>query len=371
MGPFMRAHLFTASIAFLVLSPLAAAAPAEPPGAVDYAKQVKPILADRCFACHGALKQKAGLRLDAGPLIRKGGDNGPVVVPGKADDSLLIHAVTGTHDAVRMPKEGAPLTDEQVGLLRAWVDQGATAPDEPTPPDPRDHWAFRPPVRPAVPEVADKAWVRNPIDAFVDAGHERHGLTHRPEANKATLLRRGYIDLVGLPPTRQQLHAFLADESPGAYEKVVDELLASPRYGERWGRHWMDVWRYSDWAGYQAEVRDSQPFVWRWRDWIVESLNADKPYDRMVSEMLAGDELAPADPQTVRATGFLARSWYKFNRNVWLDNTVEHTSKAFLGLTLNCARCHDHKYDPLAQREYYQFRAFFEPTNIRTDRVPG
>ncbi|MBI3464669.1 MAG: DUF1553 domain-containing protein, partial [Planctomycetes bacterium] len=156
-----------------------------------------------------------------------------------------------------------------------------------------------------------------------------------------------------------------------AYDKLVDKLLESPHYGERWGRHWMDVWRYSDWAGYGQEIRQSQRHIWRWRDWIVESLNRDKPYDQMIVEMLAGDELAPTDPDTLRATGFLARSWFKFNRNVWLDNVVEHTSKAFLGITLNCARCHEHKYDPIEQQEYYQFRAFFEPYNVRTDRVPG
>src|SRR4051794_13171300 len=359
-------------VACLIRPPVSAAADAPaPPANVDYLKQVKPILAERCIACHGALKQKGGLRLDAAPLLRKGGDNGPVVSPHKADDSLLIFAVTGTHDVERMPKEGAPLTGEQVATLKAWIDQGAIAPDEPTPPDPRDHWAFRPPVRPPLPSVTNAGWVRNPVDSFVAAEHERHGLRPRPEANKATLLRRVYLDLIGLPPTRAELHAFLADDAPGAYERVVDELLASPRYGERWGRHWMDVWRYSDWAGFQAEVRDSQPFLWRWRDWIVESLNSDKPYDRMVMEMLAGDELAPADPQTLRATGYLVRSWYKFNRNVWMENTVEHASKAFLGLTLACAKCHDHKYDPLAQKDYYRFRAFFEPTNFRIDRVPG
>jgi hypothetical protein len=233
------------------------------------------------------------------------------------------------------------------------------------------HWAFRAPNRPEVPAVQRSEWARNPIDAFVAAEHERRGLIARPGAPKHVLLRRVHLDLIGLPPTRDELHAFLADTSPDAYEKVVDRLLASPRYGERWGRHWMDVWRYSDWAGYQAEVRESQPFVWRWRDWIVESLNADKPYDRMVREMLAGDEIAPTDPRVLRATGFLARNWYKFNRNVWLENTVEHTGKAFLGLTLNCARCHDHKYDPVSQVEHYRFRAFFEPYEVRTDRVPG
>jgi hypothetical protein len=225
--------------------------------------------------------------------------------------------------------------------------------------------------RPAVPTVKHTAWVRNPIDAFLAAEHEARGLQPRPEADRATLLRRVYLDLIGLPPTVEELQAYLNDSSPNAYEKVVDKLLASPQYGQRWGRHWMDVWRYSDWAGYGMELRESQPFIWQWRDWIVESLNADKGYDRMLQEMLAGDELAPLDPATLRATGFLARNWYRFNRNVWLDHTVEHTAKAFLGVTLNCARCHDHMYDPIAQTEYYAFRAIFEPYQVRLDRLPG
>ena len=180
-----------------------------------------------------------------------------------------------------------------------------------------------------------------------------------------------YLDLVGLPPTREELHDFRADQSPGAYEKVVDRLLASPRYGERWGRHWMDVWRYSDWYGLGEEARYSHPHIWQWRDWIVAALNADKGYDRMIVEMLAGDELTPDDPATVRATGFLVRNWDIFNRNTWLANTVEHTARAFLGVTIQCARCHDHKFDPISQSDYYRLRAFFEPYHIRIDRVPG
>jgi hypothetical protein len=240
--------------------------------------------------------------------------------------------------------------------------------------DRRDAYAWKPfePVkRPPVPVVKRADWQRNPIDAFIAAEYERNGLTPRPEASKAVLLRRVSIDLIGLPPTAAELHAFLDDRSPDAYEKVVDRLLASPRYGERWGRHWMDVWRYADWAGFGAEVRDSQPHIWHWRDWIIESLNADKGYDRMVQEMLAADELAPGDADAVRATGFLVRNWYKFNRNVWMERTVEHTGKAFLGVTLNCARCHDHFFDPFAQKEFYAFRAVFEPEQIRTDRIPG
>jgi len=238
----------------------------------------------------------------------------------------------------------------------------------------REAYAWRPfeaVERPAVPTVRNAAWMRNPIDAFVAAGHERHGLRPRPEAGKAVLLRRVYLDLTGLPPTREELHAFLDDPAPDAYEQVVDRLLASPRYGERWGRHWMDVWRYSDWAGFGAEVRDSRKHIWHWRDWIVESLNADKGYDRMVQEMLAADELTPGDADAARATGFLVRNWYLFNRNVWLERCIEHTGKAFLGVTLNCARCHDHFFDPFTQKEYYAFRAVFEPHDVRTDRVPG
>jgi hypothetical protein len=230
---------------------------------------------------------------------------------------------------------------------------------------------FDPVKRPDVPAVKNKAWVRNPIDAFVAAEHEARGLKPRPEATKTVLLRRVYFDLIGLPPTPEELHAFLADESPDAYEKAVDRLLASPRYGERWGRHWMDVWRYSDWAGWGQQVRDSQPHVWHWRDWIIESLNADKGYDRMVLEMLAADELAPEDTGALRATGYLVRNYKLLSREKWMQDTVEHTSLAFLGVTLGCARCHDHMYDPITQKEYYQVRAIFEPHQVRTDRIPG
>ena len=182
-------------------------------------------------------------------------------------------------------------------------------------------------MRPPLPEVKNAAWVRNPIDAFIAAEHERAGLTPQPRPTSGLLLRRVYLDLIGLPPTRDELRRFLADESPDAYEKVVDRLLASPQYGERWGRHWMDIWRYSDWWGLGAEVRNSQKHIWHWRDWIIESLNADMGYDEMVRQMLAADELYPNDLDKLRATGFLARQYFKFNRTTWLDETVEHTSQ--------------------------------------------
>jgi Protein of unknown function (DUF1553)/Protein of unknown function (DUF1549) len=226
-------------------------------------------------------------------------------------------------------------------------------------------------TRPPVPAVKAAAWVRNPIDAFVVSEHEARGLTHRPEASKAVLLRRVYLDLIGLPPTPDELHAFLDDQSPDAFERVVDRLLESPRYGERWGRHWMDVWRYSDWAGFGEQVRDSQPHIWHWRDWIIESLNRDEGYDRMIVAMLAADEAFPDDASELRATGYLVRNYKLLSREKWMQDVVDHTGQAFLGVTLGCARCHDHMYDPILQKEYYQVRAIFEPHNVRIDRIPG
>jgi hypothetical protein len=227
--------------------------------------------------------------------------------------------------------------------------------------------------RPIVPAPKNSGWMRNPIDAFIAAEREARRLEPRPEAAKHVLLRRVYLDLIGLQPTPDELDVFLADSSPDAYERVVEKLLNSPQYGERWGRHWMDVWRYSDWAGWTGgnQIRDSQPHIWRWRDWIIESLNADKPYDRMILEMLAGDEIEPTNPDVLRATGYLVRNYKMLSRETWMQDTVKHTAQAFLGVTLDCARCHDHQYDPISQREYYQFRAIFEPHNVRLDRRPG
>lgn len=232
---------------------------------------------------------------------------------------------------------------------------------------------FQPVVRPGVPQVANLDWVITPVDAFIADEYPRHGLTPAPEAPPHVLLRRVYLDLIGLPPTREQLHGFLNDPAADRYERVVEQLLASPQYGQRWGRHWMDVWRYSDWAGWTdgKQIRDSQPHIWRWRDWIVDALNADRPYDSMVHAMLAADELTPTLDADLPATGFLVRNYKMLSRETWLQETVEHTAKAFLGVTLNCARCHDHMYDPFSQEEYYRFRAIFEPHNVRIDRLPG
>jgi hypothetical protein len=255
-------------------------------------------------------------------------------------------------------------------MLRTWIDAGAPGiANEAPEADPKMHWAFQSVQRPALPKLRGG----NAIDAFVNEALAPKQLTPLPEAPRSTLLRRVYVDLIGLPPTREELLTFLGDSSPSAYERVVDRLLDDPRHGERWARHWMDVWRYSDWYGRRSanDVWNSAPQIWRWRDWIVKSLNADKGYDRMLSEMLAADEIAPQDNEAAVATGFLIRNWYALNPNQWMRDTIEHTGKAFLGLTFNCSHCHDHKYDPISHEDYFRFRAFFEPLGIRQDRWPG
>ncbi|WP_165073463.1 DUF1553 domain-containing protein [Paludisphaera rhizosphaerae] len=341
---------------------------------IDYTGQVKPILKARCYSCHGSLKREARLRLDTGEAIRRGGDGGPAVEPGHAGESQLIDRVVEADPAQRMPPEGAPLTPDQIEILRAWVDQGAGSPNDERPEvDPKKHWAFLPPVRPSVPSIPNASSVRNPIDGFLAKDQERRGVTPIGPAEPHVLLRRLYLDLTGLPPTRAQLQEYLSDPSQERYERVVDRLLASPQYGERWARHWMDVWRYSDWYGRRAvpDVLNSYAMIWRWRDWIVGSLNEDKGYDQMVVEMLAADEVAPTRPADLAATGFLVRNFYRWNYNSWMKDTVEHTGKAFLALTFNCAHCHDHKYDPIRQEDYFALRAVFEPMELRHDRLPG
>jgi hypothetical protein len=359
----MRSACLAISAVFIFPASVRAADP------VDYRKDIRPVLQERCYACHGALAQKAKLRVDSGAHLLKGG----VVVPGKPGESELMSRVGSADDAHRMPPEGHPLKPEQIEKLRKWIEQGAKVPADDAPePDPRDHWSFRPVVRPAAPAVRNaKFEIRNPIDAFVAAKWAEKGLTPVGPADKRVLLRRVYLDLIGLPPTSEQMEAFLKDPAPDAYEKVVDALLASPQYGERWGRHFLDVWRYSDWWGLGAELRNSQRHIWHWRDWTIEAFNADLAYDEMIRQMLAADELYPADAQKLRATGYLARSYFLFNRTSWLDEVVEHAGKGFLGLTFNCAKCHDHKYDPIKQADYYSLRAIFEPYQVRTDLVPG
>lgn len=345
------------------------------PAPIDYATQIKPFLVARCGACHGSLAQKGKLRLDASQFIRKGGRSGPGIIPNQAESSPLFQAVMG-QDLQKMPpeNEGAPLTADQLQMIKQWIVQGAKMPpEELVPGDPKDHWAFHKPLRPTPPEPKDPLWNTNPIDRFISKGHAIQNLKPLGLADKSILLRRVTLDLTGLPPTPEEIRVFESDSSPEAYSKVVERLLATPQYGERWGRHWMDVWRYADWHGrrYVPDVWNSAPQIWRWRDWIVQSLNSDKGYDTMVQQMLAADEMFPEDEEACYATGFMIRNWYALNPNDWMRSTVEHTGKAFLGLTFHCAHCHDHKYDPIKQTDYFRLRAFFEPIGIRQDRIPG
>ncbi|MCA9179166.1 MAG: DUF1553 domain-containing protein [Planctomycetales bacterium] len=346
---------------------------ASPALAVDYLRDVKPLLEHKCYACHGALRQQGGLRTDTVKSLIQGGDSGAAVVAGAPANSLLLDVLTG-EAGFRMPpeKEGAALSPAEIGIIREWIASGAPAPERDEPQvGPAQWWSYQPLLRPPVP-AADPAWCRQPLDCFIDAERQRRGLSHTSEAPRSVWLRRVYLDLIGLPPTRDRLHAFLADQREDAYERVVDELLASPRYGERWGRHWMDIWRYSDWYGSRGgnEIRYSQRHIWRWRDWIIRSLNRDLGYDDMVRHMLSADERELPEHDDIgqlAATGYLGRNWYKFDRDVWLFDSVERTSEALLGVTMRCCRCHNHKFDPITQQEYYRFRAFFEPHDVRTD----
>lgn len=347
----------------------------EPTGdeSIDFEKHVRPILEQRCFACHGVLAQKGNLRLDAASFVRQGGESGSAVIENKPMESLLVDRITSSDPSSKMPPEGHPLTADQVQLIVKWIEQGARVPDRDDPQrDPRMHWSFQPIAAVNVPLPVDTP-SRNPIDAFIEQEMKPRALMPLDEADKPTLLRRVTLDLLGVPPTAEELHEYESDDAPDAYDRLVDRLLARPEFGERWGRHWMDVWRYSDWYGRRSvpDVMNSYPHIWRWRDWIVRSLNQDLGYDEMVRQMLAADELYPGDDEKVVATGFLVRNWFKWNYESWMKDNVEHTAKAFLGLTMNCAHCHDHKYDPISQEDYFRFRAFFEPLELRQDRVAG
>jgi mono/diheme cytochrome c family protein len=329
-----------------------------------YSQDIRPLLRERCVSCHGALKQKGGLRLDAGALILKGSEH-PVVTPGDSARSPLLERVLSTDKEERMPPEGRPLTPAEIERLRAWIDAGASYPDdEVVPTAPADHWSFQPVRRPAIPAVKDRTRVRNEIDAFVLAKLEAQGTgTLPPAAPPAVLRRRLHLDLTGLPPTvagQQQLTGGFT------MEQLVDDLLSRPEYGERWARHWLDVVRYADTNGYERDAE--KPFVWRYRDYVIESLNRDTPFNRFVLEQLAGDELPDRSIETHIATGFLRLGHWDdepadsaTDRFDQLDDIVSTTAQALLGLTVGCARCHDHKFEPLSTRDYYGLVAVFNP----------
>ena len=342
-------------------------------GGVDYLRDIKPLLTENCYACHGALKTQSGLRLDTVALMKKGGDSGSAIAPNDPLGSLLFQRIVTGDLTERMPPEsdGEPLTAEQTERIRKWIAAGARGTDDEKPErDASQHWSFQPRVRPNLPHVDEQTWSRTPIDALIGNEHQRLGLKAQPEASRALLIRRLYLDLIGIPPTPSELHEQQTCSSIEWYERLVDQLLADPRHSERWARHWMDIWRYSDGSGLGGQLRNSHTHLWHWRDWVVESLNEDLPYDEMVRLMIAADELHPNDLSRLRATGYLARNYNRFSRTQWIEETVEHLGKGFVGLTFNCAKCHDHKYDPIEQTEYYRMRAIFEPSLIRVDVLP-
>ncbi len=348
---------------------------ASPP--VDVAffeREVRPILEKSCLGCHGVGSQLGGLDLRSRESALKGGVRGAAFAPGKADQSLLYHFITGRRTPV-MPPTGK-LPPAQIEVLRRWLDGGAPWPSGRIEDAQKQvWWSFKPPARPPVPQLKHAEWVRNPIDAFVLRKLRAEGLRPSPPATRRELIRRAYLDLIGLPPTPEKIAAFEKDPDPRAWEKVVDHLLASPHYGERWGRHWLDLVRYADSSGFEGDK--DRPNAWRYRDYVIRAFNQDRPYDQFIREQIAGDEIRPGDTEALIATGYLACGVEDFamvklpqTRADELDDLVSTTGSAFLGLTVGCARCHDHKYDPVTQKDYYRLQALFAPTERKEVDIP-
>jgi cytochrome c553 len=390
MPQYRSARLFVSLAALIVCSTLAhSAQSAEDEVAKPSAEQVqffeskvRPVLVENCLKCHGPDKQKSNLRLDSLSAALTGGDMGAAVVPGKPEESLLVTAIRHDDDTLKMPPS-KKLAPQQIADLTRWVQIGSPWPGgtvaaaggagtrkgafEITDKD-RAHWAFQPVRRPIVPSVSNPAWIRNTVDTFILSGLDANGLRPNPPASKHELVRRAYYALTGLPPTPQDVDAFLTDPAPDAYESLIDRLLSSPRYGEKWARHWLDLVRFAETNSFERD--NPKPSAWRFRDYVVRSLNQDKPYDRFVREQLAGDELFRGDVDALIGTGF-------YRLGIWddepvdreqarydaIDDIVATTSQVFLGLTVDCARCHDHKIDPIPQKDYYRLVSFFQNIN--------
>ncbi|OYP32394.1 hypothetical protein CGZ80_19580 [Rhodopirellula sp. MGV] len=351
-------HRFTLTISIVaagLIGQSSVTRAAEP--TIDFQKQIQPILAKKCFSCHGPDEAESSLSFASREEAFAEVDSGEhAIVPGDVDASVMVTRMRTEDEWERMPPEGDPVSEEDIALIEAWIKEGAPW---------QKHWAFEPMVQPEVPEVADAEWQKNPIDAFIYDSVADVGLKPNGEANKTDLIKRVYYDLTGLPPTKSDVEAFLADESPDALAKLTEELLASPHYGERWGRHWLDLVRFAETNSFERDGPKAN--AWKFRDYVIRSFNEDKPYDQFIREQLAGDELDEVTPETMTATGYYRLGIYDDEpadplqaRFDALDDIILTTGQVFLGLTMNCARCHDHKIDPIPQTDYYGMLSFFE-----------
>lgn len=359
--------------------PLPAAAP-DVHSAVQFGRDIRPIFAEHCLDCHGPDTQEADLRLDSKASVLRGGESGePAVVPGNSDRSELIRRVTSAQVDLRMPSGADPLSKRQIALLRTWIDQGAPWPrhedsEADTPAFSTDFWSFQPLQRPAVPKI-DDSWISGPVDSFIFNRLRKNQLRPSPPADRGTLIRRLYLDMLGLPPTPVDVDAFRIDSHPDAYPRLVDRVLASPHYGERWARHWLDVVRFAETDGF--EMNQERAGAWRYRDYVIDALGDDKPYDEFIFEQLAGDAVG-----VHVAAGFLVGGAYDkvkspdlaltlMQRQDELADMINTTGTALLGLTLGCARCHNHKFDPVLQKDYYALQAVFAGVKHGERRLPG
>jgi hypothetical protein len=346
-----------------------------------FENHIRPLLAQNCLQCHGEHKQEGNLRLDTRESMLDGGDSGAAMVPGKPEESLLVEAIE--YQGYEMPPS-AKLPEEQINRIRNWIARGAVWPQHQTPIRPaskaieesdRDWWSFRPLNRPKVPELPEDHWSNNAIDRFIFRRLAKRNMQPAARADETTLVRRLYFDLIGLPPTPQQVDAYLQNPSPKRWEELIDSLLADPSYGENWGRYWLDLVRYAESDGWNQDA--FRPLIWRYRDYVVRSFHLDRPYPEFVRQQLAGDELGNDDPDNLTATGFLRLGIYEYNQrdakshwNDIINEMTDVTGDVFLGIGMACARCHDHKFDPLLRTDYYKLRSFFEPVIWRDD-VPS
>jgi cytochrome c553 len=379
MRPCLLSFLSVTTLLINLGSSAASAGDTKPdPAQVEFfEKRVRPVLANHCFECHGPDKERGGLRLDSRAAILDGGDSGPAVVPGQPEQSRLIRAIHHSDKKLRMPPK-VKLADEHINALTAWIKMGAPWPaaaaSRPAPKSgfrvsakDREFWSFRPVAEPALPRIKDRPQAPSPIDAFLLERLAEKGLRPVSAADRRTLIRRASFDLIGLPPTPEEIDAFLNDRAPDAWEKVVDRLLASPHYGERWARHWLDVARYGEDQAHTFEAR-KYPDGFRYRDWVVRAFNADMPYDRFITEQIAGDLLdGPDRPGRLAALGFFSLGPVYYGKAVAdeLDDRVDTLTRGFLGLTVACARCHDHKFDPISSKDYYGLAGVFASTDYK------